>query len=48
MSSSDKYIQNTLTLPAEIPLFNYNINFEGLKKLLEGVNIKTNNNETDI
>ncbi len=43
--SKERFIQDTLTLPSELPLFNYNINFDGLRKILEGVNIKTNNNE---
>lgn len=25
--SKDKYVEQTLTLPSELPLFNYNINF---------------------
>lgn len=44
MSSKDKYVKETLTMPSELPLFNYNINFDGLRGILEGVNIKTNNN----
>ena len=43
--SKEKYVENTLTLPSELPLFNYNINFDGLRKLLEDVNIKTNTNQ---
>ena len=31
-----------------MPLFNYNINFEGLRSLLERVNIQTNNNSESI
>ena len=42
--SKDKFVQQTLTMPSELPLFNYNINFEGLKSILEGVNVKTNEN----
>jgi hypothetical protein len=30
-------------MPSEL-LFNYNISFDGLKRILEGVNIKTNQN----
>lgn len=40
--SRDKYVEKTLTLPSELPLFNYNINFEGLRHILEGVNLQTN------
>lgn len=43
--SKDKFINQTLTLPSELPLFNYNINFEGLRHILEDVNVKTNLNE---
>jgi hypothetical protein len=46
--SNNKYVQETLALPSEMPLFNYNINFDGLRKLLEDVNVKTNTNEEDI
>ena len=35
-------------MPSDMPLFNYNINFEGLKNLLETVNISTNNNTSSI
>jgi hypothetical protein len=35
-------------MPSELPLFNYNINFEGLRHILEGVNVKTNVNEEQI
>ena len=40
--SKDKYVHETLTMPSDMPLFNYNVNSDGLKKLIEGVNIKTN------
>lgn len=33
--SQENYIASTLQLPQEIPLFRYNVNFAGLKKLLE-------------
>lgn len=32
--SKDKYVEQTLTLPSELPLFNYNISFEGLRHIL--------------
>ena len=41
-------MESTLTLPAEMPLFNYNINFEGLRKILEGVEVKTNRHEDQL
>ena len=42
--STDKYVKNTLTMPSDIPFFTHNINFEGLRNLLETVNISTNTN----
>ena len=48
MSGKEKLIKETLTLPQEMPLFNYNINFEGLRTLMEGVNIQANNNSEAI
>ena len=42
--STDKYVHNTLTMPSDMPLFNYNINFQGLRGLLDTVNINTNTN----
>lgn len=32
--SEEKYVAETLELPSEIPLFKYNVNFQGVKKLL--------------
>ena len=31
-------------MPSEGPLFNYNINFEGLRKIIEQVGVETNTN----
>jgi hypothetical protein len=31
-------------MPSDMPLFNYNINFEGLRKLVEALNMQANSN----
>ena len=42
--SANKYVEATLTMPENMPLFNYNLNFAGLRSLMETINIQTNSN----
>ena len=40
--SSEKYIGEVLEMPSNMPLFQYNVNFNNLRKLIEDVNVQTN------
>jgi|JI9StandDraft_2_1071091.scaffolds.fasta_scaffold700115_2 hypothetical protein len=45
---SRELIQETLTLTEGVPLFDFNVNFTALKKLLVDFNINLNNQKEEI
>jgi hypothetical protein len=46
--STNKYVEETLTIPGDMPLFHYNLNFQGLRNLIENINLQANSNTEEI
>ena len=40
--STEKYIDEVLEMPSNMPLFNYHVNFKNLRSLIEDIDVKTN------
>lgn len=46
--STEKYIEGVLEMPANMPLFQYNVNFANLRRLIEDVNVQTNHIQSQL
>ena len=43
-----KLVKQTLSMPDQTPFFSYNVNFDGLRSIIEKVSVDTNDNSNRI